>query len=50
MFDQQDGQAEVIADLAYQRHQADLLLGIHTGRGLIEQQQLRIGGERAYDL
>ena len=42
--------AQAIADVAYQRPQALEFLVIEAGRGLVQQQQLGLGGERARQL
>ena len=41
---------ELVAQPADQAHQLERLLRIHAGRRLVEQQQLRLGRQRARDL
>lgn len=50
MLDQQNGNAEHVTDTDDIVHQLARLRWIHTGRRLVEQQQARIGRQRADDL
>ncbi len=50
MLDEQDRKLELVPGLLDEPHQLDLLRGIHAGRRLVEQQQLRTRGEGAHDL
>ena len=49
VLDQQDGDARV-ADAADAVHEVLALGRVHAGGGLVEQQQARLGGQRAGDL
>jgi hypothetical protein len=44
---QKDRERELVAQPSNQTHELERFLGIHAGRRLVEQQELRIGGERA---
>ena len=50
VLDEEDGQAEVLARLADERGQLVRFLRVHAGGRLVEQEQLRLRGERAGDL
>src|SRR5207253_2182948 len=50
VFDEQNADLELVADEADQLHQFDLLLRVHSGGRLVEQQQARLGGQRPRDL
>ena len=50
VLDEEDGQAEVLARFADERGQLVRFLRVHAGGRLIEQEQLRLRGERAGDL
>lgn len=47
MLDEEDGQAEPVADAADESGQFKRLLRVHASRRLVEQQQLRTGRQRA---
>ncbi|MPN25228.1 hypothetical protein SDC9_172635 [bioreactor metagenome] len=46
MLDHEDGEAALV-DVAHLVHQLVLLGGVHARHRLVEQQQSRIGGQRA---
>src|SRR5262245_29419935 len=50
VLDQKDGQSEAIANLLDQHHQVFLLRRIHSGGGLVEQEQAGARSERPNDL
>ena len=50
MLDEQDGDLELVADLLDVLHQLLGLGRVHAGRGLVEQQHLGAGGQRAQNL
>ena len=50
MLDQQDGDAALVADAADQLAEPVDLVVIEAAGRLVEQQQLRLGGERAREL
>ena len=50
MFDQQDGDLELVPDLDDVCHQFFRLVGVHTGCRLVQKQQLRPGRQRPDDL
>ena len=50
MLDQQHGNVELVADAADGLGQLGRLRGVHTGSGLIQQQQLRAGSQCTHDL
>lgn len=47
MLDEQDGDAELVAHAVDGVHQLLGLVGVHTGGGLVQQQQLRVRGQCA---
>lgn len=50
MLDQQNGKVEFLADPGNEIHQITRLIRVHSGRRLIEQQQLGSGRERPGNL
>ncbi len=49
MLDEQDGDAELVADALDVLHELLGLGGVHAGRGLVEQQHLGVRSQRAQD-
>ena len=50
VLDQHDRDAALVAQLVHELRELVGLLRVHAGRRLVEQQQLRVGGQRAGDL
>ena len=50
VLDQHDRDAALVAQLAHERGELIGLLRVHAGRRLVEQQQLRVRGQRPGDL
>ena len=50
VLDQEDRQVLLLAELVHELGEPLGLLRVHAGRGLVEQQQLRVGRERPRDL
>src|SRR4051794_7151948 len=50
VLDQKDRESALVAELLHERSELRRLLRVHAGGGLVEQQHLRVGRERARDL
>ena len=50
VLDEQDGEAPLVAQALHERGEGIGFLGVHARRGLVEQQQLGVGGQRPGDL
>ena len=50
VLNEQDGHVEFVADLADELGELQRLLRVHTGSGLVEEQELGVGGQGAGDL
>jgi hypothetical protein len=50
VLDQHDGGAELVVDVEHEAAHVLLFLQVHAGHRLVQQQELRLGGERAREL
>jgi hypothetical protein len=49
VLDQEDGHVLLLTELGHEGREVRRLLGVHSGGGLVEEQELRLGGERPRD-